>query len=371
MRIQNGIYWEEDRQRFRVIVGRNGRKAIPAFFPKGTAVIDMQRAQELAARARKRLPISTSRGAKTIFADDVKRYLSVGLALSSEDTKSGARNCLNFWIGIARRRWRHDVQPHEWLDGWQRLADRKLKQSTLNNYRGYLVACFAYSDRIDKIKDRDNPGQELPFFKQKRVPRGIPYDVLGQCSAGFDRSTLLRARTAAVLDLMMYTGMRPIEITMIEPEDFRDSSSPRRVQLSIHGRKHGNDRTIRLLPQAAAAVRFLFESGGIPEKIKGSYYEKQWMRTWKRLFPGVKKPRPYDLRHSLGTKIWEIERDIKVVSEYLGHKSLRTTEIYIQAGVSKRLDEAADSLWTALDADSQVKADRPYQVVAGKDRRET
>jgi len=57
-------------------------------------------------------------------------------------------------------------------------------------------------------------------------------------------------------------------------------------------------------------------------------------RRIKRISRDAKIPhlRPHSLRHTLGTHLYSVERDIAVVGKILGHKSLQSTQVYI--GVS-------------------------------------
>ena len=166
---------------------------------------------------------------------------------------------------------------------------------------------------------------------------------------------------------MMYAGMRPVEMVRMRPEDFRDSSNPRLVELKVRTAKHGRNRTLRpLLPQAADAVREILRDGlwpGAGERL-ASFYQKEWIRAWELVCGDVKRPRPYDCRHSFAARLLvDSKGDLGAVSAALGHTRLTTTQIYTESAVNLQLERAQSAMWDSLGIDSLVKEQRPFKLI--------
>jgi integrase len=60
--------------------------------------------------------------------------------------------------------------------------------------------------------------------------------------------------------------------------------------------------------------------------------------------------KPYDLRHSFGTRVYQASGDLHATGRLMGHRDSKTTERYIGAAVDPRLAAAIGSLAKKVDA---------------------
>lgn len=136
------------------------------------------------------------------------------------------------------------------------------------------------------------------------------------------------------LEISYKTGMRPIEICELKVNDI--DLEKKLIYPNVH--KHGNPRTIHFDEQLEARLRKhitehklnptdkLFKT--TPRTYGNNYREMRNNLAKKLNTPELTKIRLYDFRHYFATALYEKTKDILLVSNQLGHKSLQTTTIY-------------------------------------------
>lgn len=136
-------------------------------------------------------------------------------------------------------------------------------------------------------------------------------------------------------------GLRLTEATHLLPSDI-DSN---RMQISVHNAKGFKDRSVILSPRLLVCLRKYWESC----KIKPTKYlfpgrnnneplsarAAQWMMGNLVKRAGIKKKVSiHSLRHSFATHMLEQGVDIRRIQLLLGHKSLKTTSIYLHVATN-------------------------------------
>lgn len=157
-------------------------------------------------------------------------------------------------------------------------------------------------------------------------------------------------RDRAMLHLGFTAGLRVSELVGLCLTDLSLQPTP-----SIHVRGKGRreralplcKETTRLLRawlavrgEAAVPELFLNARGTEMSRSGFEYVLRKHVKTATKRCPTLAKKRisPHVLRHSCAMIMLQATRDIRKVSLWLGHSSLQTTEIYIQADPSERLD---------------------------------
>ncbi len=147
-----------------------------------------------------------------------------------------------------------------------------------------------------------------------------------------DQIPNLKHRT--LIDLISNTGITVSEAVMIKPEDVNYD----KLLITIRGKK---ENSIRILPLNTDLIEtidlyrkqyhpnlFLFE-GYKGKKISERGIQKVIKKYAKKA--GIKsKTSVQTLRHSFASQLIESGAELKSVQEFLGHKSIRTTELYAQ-----------------------------------------
>ena len=109
-----------------------------------------------------------------------------------------------------------------------------------------------------------------------------------------------------------------------------------RGALGVHSLKHGSPRVVDLHPRVAAWLARLAagreNSASLFRTMRGKrLHPNQFGRAWRRLslrWIG-RSPRFHDLRHTAAQRLWVATKDLWRVRDFLGHKSLTSTLIYV------------------------------------------
>lgn len=170
-----------------------------------------------------------------------------------------------------------------------------------------------------------------------------------------DRRTRLGRRDHALLVLTVQTGLRVSELVGLRCRDLTVGSGAI-VSCTGKGRKH---RCTPLSADTAAVVRaWLRERGGEPDDPLfpgpgGRALTRDAIRrvvdrhvaTAANACPSLatKKVSPHVLRHTCAMQLLEAGVDTAVIALWLGHESIRTTDIYQHADVAMK-ERALDRL---------------------------
>jgi len=205
------------------------------------------------------------------------------------------------------------------------LQNRGNKASTLNNKNGSLV--FFYKRVLGKLWD-DN-----------LVPRAINDYAVPRVLSSSDIEKLLDATTnlkyKAMFAIMYSSGLRISEVIRLRYDDISRTN----MQIYIHESKTHTAR-YALLSQRALDIltEYWFKCG----RPKGILFPNQWTGEYltssgpQLVFrQSVKKAglpkdvHPHCLRHSFATHLLEDGVDIRYIQTLLGHRSPKSTEIYL------------------------------------------
>lgn len=157
-----------------------------------------------------------------------------------------------------------------------------------------------------------------------------------------------------MLHLAACGGLRVSELTGLRTDDVHLPS----MSIRIHG-KGRRERALPLWSTTATAVRAWLAVRGplaVPELFVNArgepmsrwgfaYVLHQHATTASQQCPSLSKKRvsPHVLRHTCAMMVLQATQDIRKVSLWLGHSQLATTEIYLRADPSEKL-EAIDAI---------------------------
>ncbi|MBD3175202.1 MAG: tyrosine-type recombinase/integrase, partial [Armatimonadia bacterium] len=163
------------------------------------------------------------------------------------------------------------------------------------------------------VEDQDPTAKVDPFSRQELA------ELLTKAEEeGNDRLTCL-------IHLGAHAGLRVSEAAELTWEDVDLVAG--RVTVT-HG-KGNKVRRIDLTPQTVAALDRIRPKGKAAGPVFG-VQERRLQDTFSRLCrrTGVDRKGLHALRHTCGTELYRLTRDLKLVARHLGHASTRPTEIY-------------------------------------------
>ena len=227
-----------------------------------------------------------------------------------------------------------------------RLADRGLSSSAVAGRLAAIRSLYRYGQRQGWIEVSPFVGVRTP-----RLPVRLP-TVLGEAQAARlveaprrapgvadPMAAALRARDAAILELLYAAGMRIAELAALRLDAL--DLPGRRVRVIGKGRRERDllfgasaaDALTRYLSHARPVLAggatlsdalFLNARGGRLTVRGVRLVVERWVRA-----SGVPDATsPHTLRHSFATHLLEGGADLRTVQELLGHRNLQTTQLY-------------------------------------------
>ncbi|WP_162146952.1 site-specific tyrosine recombinase/integron integrase [Acholeplasma granularum] len=236
-----------------------------------------------------------------------------------------------------------------------RLARNYLSYLDNNNFSKKSI-----SRKISSLKNFYNYLQknnyiEVNIFsdiKAPKVPKNLPHiideEAIKYLFDSLDTSTPLGYRNLVILDLLYSCGLRASELIELTVGDIYLSSA----QILIHG-KGGKDRYVilhqKLIEELKHYLSFirvaLISKGDLTNEkrlfinYKGGPLTTRGLRTI--LDQLIKKSgetynlHPHMLRHAFATSMLNHGADLRIVQELLGHKNLKSTQIYTHVSKEK------------------------------------
>lgn len=214
----------------------------------------------------------------------------------------------------------------------------------------------------ERFRD-DDPMELIPHNKEpKKLPQTIDYDSVEKILNAIDTSTDIGTRDRAMFELIYSCGLRVSECANLKLNRFYPGE--KRIVVIGKGDKE------RMVPVGDVACQWL---ATYMEKARPTILEKrrsQYMfvdrerekltreEIWHRLKKYCEKAGVYakvhTLRHSFATHLLQGGADLRSVQELLGHKDIRTTEIYTHVNTDdlmKAFDKAHPDLGPSNEKD--------------------
>ena len=190
----------------------------------------------------------------------------------------------------------------------------------------------------------------IPF--KAAESRLVPYLVFDETQALLDAPdprTRSGIRDRALLHLAVSAGLRVSEIIGLQMNDL--NLRPPSVLVRGKGRR---ERALPLWQETARALRawlavrgnppvpeiFVNARGGELSRWGVAHILKKHAAAASKLCPSLRKKRvsPHVLRHTCAMTILRATNDLRKVSLWLGHSDMGTTEIYVRADPSEKLE---------------------------------
>jgi len=288
---------------------------------------------------------------------DFLDWIDIEKGLSSKTQENYGRflKKLTDWLSMTGQK---SLKPHELTPEiiWNykvylsRNAKRELKKSTQNHYLIALRSLLNFfTDRnilslpSDKVKLPKAPGDKSVRF--------LTLEQLKKLFEAPDVNKTAGLRDRSIIEVFFSTGMRISELAALNRNQLRIRPGLAEFELGIIG-KGGRARTVYF---SSRCIDWLFKYLG----TRGDEAEALFINYRRRLnSPQRLTPRsiekiiknyavisglpssttPHVLRHTFATDLLSQGVDLRVVQEFLGHKSIVATQIYTHV-TSKQLKD--------------------------------
>ena len=249
----------------------------------------------------------------------------------------------------------HELTPDDiwayrlYLSRYTNEKGHSLKKITQNYYLIALRALLGYFTAKDIVS---LPADKITLPKDARTEKTVKFlnlEQVEQLLLAPDTKNPIGLRDRAILETLFSTGLRIAELIALNWEQFVNIKNKKDLELGIIG-KGSYPRTVYFSERALSWVKRYLETRDNKEKPLFIHYRSRndaeprlTARSIERI---VKKyailagvpifTTPHTLRHSMATDLLTQGVDLRTIQEFLGHKSILTTQIYTHV-TNKRL----------------------------------
>ena len=217
------------------------------------------------------------------------------------------------------------------VDMW---FDRKLSDSTINNYISRFSSFFSFLAKKDIVQS--NPWKRLRRRNRNRkLPGILSLQQIKSIYAFCWNDTEIDTEIKGMILMLLNYGLRFSEVLNIQKKDFDCEA----MTIKIRAGKGNKDRLIPLLEEDIFWLKrislkrrkddLLFNSNNLSKT------------TIRRRFTfaltnhiGIYNCNPHKLRHTIATILLNNGVSIVTIATLLGHKSIKTTQLYTHLSLS-------------------------------------
>lgn len=217
------------------------------------------------------------------------------------------------------------------VDMW---FDSKLSDSTINNYISKFSSFFSFLAKRDIVKS--NPWKRLRRRnRSKKLPGILSLQQIKSIYAFCWSDTDIDAEIKGMILMLLNYGLRFSEVLNIEKRDLDCSA----MTMKIRAGKGNKDRIIPLLEEDLFWLRKISLSKRKNDLLFNSHNFSK--ATIRRRFTfaltnhiGIYNCNPHKLRHTIATVLLDNGVSIVTIATLLGHKSIKTTQLYTHLSLS-------------------------------------
>jgi len=282
---------------------------------------------------------------------DFLDYCEVEKGLSNK-TQENYQYYLSRFILWLKKSQKETLLPHEltaddiwayrlYLSRYTNEKGRSLKKVTQNYYLIALRALLGYFTAKDIVS---LPADKIALPRGVRDEKSVKFlnlDQIEKLLMAPDTNTPMGLRDRAILETFFSTGLRIAELVALNREQLANIKNKKDFELSITG-KGGYTRTVYFSERTLEWLKKYLETRDdkdkalfIHQQIRNNVDARLTARSIERI---VKKytilaglpifTTPHTLRHSYATDLLSQGVDLRIIQEFLGHRSITSTQIY-------------------------------------------
>lgn len=217
------------------------------------------------------------------------------------------------------------------VDMW---FDSKLSDSTINNYISRFSSFFSFLAKKDLVKS--NPWKRLRRRnRNKKLPGILSLQQIKSIYAFCWNDTEIDTEIKGMILMLLNYGLRFSEVLNIQKKDFDCEA----MTIKIRAGKGNKDRLIPLLEEDIFWLKrislkrrkddLLFNSNNLSKTT----IRRRFTITLTNHI-GIYNCNPHKLRHTIATILLNNGVSIVTIATLLGHKSIKTTQLYTNLSLS-------------------------------------
>jgi site-specific recombinase XerD len=226
------------------------------------------------------------------------------------------------------------------------VADQSpgLGRTSLHDLCGTLRVFLRYLHREGLVRTDLSATVESPqVYRLATIPRSITWDEVRRMLDTVDRRSACGKRDYALLLLLVTYGLRAREITALTVDDL----DWRRERLRVPERKAGHSTAYPLSPLVGEALLDYLQHGrptttdrhvffrvlAPPTAMTGGAISSRAAHYLHKAGVVVPRAGSHTLRHTCVQRLVDAEFSLKMIGDYVGHRSPASTEIYTKVAV--------------------------------------
>jgi len=258
----------------------------------------------------------------------------------------------------------------------QHIETERKNGPVTRNGRLAAIKSFMHYIEYQVPSALDQVRQILAIPLKKTDTKLVAYVTLEEMQAVLnvpDPQTRFGIRDRAMLDVCFVAGLRVSELVGLKVDDITFEPQPsvrilgkgrRERVLPVWKRTGANLRAwLAIRGEAAVPELFLNARDGAMTRTGFEYVLKQHVGCAQKSCPSLCKKRvsPHTLRHGCAMWMLQTTHDIRKVALWLGHSSVQTTEVYLRADPTEKLEAVSALTPPAL---RRGRFSAPDQLVA-------
>ena len=219
-----------------------------------------------------------------------------------------------------------------------------LGRTSMRDLCGTLRVFLRYLHREGVMRADLSATVESPqAYRLATIPRSITWDEVRRMLDTVDRRSARGKRDYAILLLLVTYGLRAREVTALTVDDL----DWRQERLRVPARKAGHSTAYPLSPIVGAAVLDYLQHGrptttdrhvffrvlAPPTALTGGAIASRASHYLRKAGIVVPRAGSHTLRHTCVQRLVDAEFSLKMVGDYVGHRSPASTEIYTKVAV--------------------------------------
>jgi len=278
----------------------------------------------------------------------------------SDKTQENYKHYLTKFVSWLQNTKKETLLPHEltnehiwayrlYLSRFQNKKGRPLKKTTQNYYLIALRAILSYFTAKDIVS---LPANKIALPKDSRREKTVKFLNLDQIEKLLlvpDTKNRIGLRDRAILETLFSTGLRIAELVALNKEQFANLKDKKDLEIGIIG-KGNQPRTVYFSERSLSWIKKYLETRKDKEKALFIHYRARKdaeARLTARSIERIIKnyviragipifTTPHTIRHSYATDLLTQGVDLRTIQEFLGHRSIASTQIYTHV-TNKRL----------------------------------
>lgn len=295
------------------------------------------------------------------YLNDFLEYCEIEKGLSQNTTKNYARFLRKFFVWLQNNH-RADIQPQKltedyiwkyriWLSRQPNETRKTSTGLTASTQSRYLIALRALLAYFHEKNITSLPTEKVKLPKQQeRTVKFLTPEQIKKLLESPNTNTRSGLRDRAILETLFSTGMRVAELVSLDRKHLAGAQQKADFEISIIG-KGGRARPVFFSERALAWIKRYLKTRTDDDdalfiRTKCSSHTSSLRLTTRSIERIVEKytarsgvpilATPHTLRHSFATDLLNNGVDLRAVQEFLGHKSIATTQVYTHV-TDKRL----------------------------------